>query len=87
MHIHHPVAVIADLAVMAFLIAILVTKRPHHTGMKVGMTVVLASMGAWSVYGMAHQSVGAAILFAAILAAVVVWTTMKKGWPEWWAKL
>jgi Zn-dependent protease len=87
MHIHHPVAVLADLAVMAFLIAVLVTKRPHNTGMKAGMAVVLASMGVWSVYGMAHQSVGTAILFGVILVAILAWMTIKKGWPEWWAKL
>jgi hypothetical protein len=83
---HHPVAIIFWLIVMAFLVAVMLTKRPHKTWMKTAMTAFFGYFFLWSVYCMSHTSTGVAIFFVSAMIAILVWRTIK-GWPEWWAEL
>jgi hypothetical protein len=83
---HHPVAVIIWLILTAFLVAIMVTKRPHNLWMKTGMTILFIGFGVWSVYGMAHRNESLAIGFGVAFVVLLIWRTIK-GWPEWWAQL
>jgi hypothetical protein len=49
---HHPVVAVFWLAMMAFLVAVMATKKSHKVGMKTAMAAVFAFFGVWSVYGM-----------------------------------
>jgi hypothetical protein len=74
---HHPVAAVFWLAMMAFLVAVMATKKPHKVWMKTAMAAVFAFFGVWSAYGMAQINEGMAILFAVVLGATIVWRTFK----------
>jgi hypothetical protein len=76
---HHPVAAVFWLGMMAFLVAVMATKKPHKVWMKAAIAAVSAFFGVWSVYGMAHINEGIAIFFAVMLGATIVWRTFK-GW-------
>jgi drug/metabolite transporter (DMT)-like permease len=84
---HHPVAVTFYAIVMVFMIAVIVTKRPHNLWMKVGMVALILGINVISLYGMAHTNPGIAVLFAVTLSALVAWKTVRKGWDEWWRQL
>ena len=84
---HHPVAVTFYIIVMAFMVAVIVTKRPHNLWMKVGMTATILGISVTSIYGAAHTSLVVAVFFAVTLSTLVVWKTVRKGWTDWWTKL
>jgi hypothetical protein len=83
---HHPLAAAFWFGVIVFMITLILTKKPHALGLKVATAIVFVFLGVWSIYGMAHINMRVAIGFAATLAVVLAWRTIR-GWGPWWENL
>jgi uncharacterized membrane protein len=84
---HHPVAVVFSLAVIAFLIAVMATKRPQKPLMKTAMAAAIVGLFTYSVYGMAQRgNVELAVFFVVVMIATLVWRSFKR-WDECWRQL